>query len=224
MRQALRLGLGVLAVLSALVTVQAASASGSGGPEPVPLTGEVLITSEVGDPGTSQVSGTCNPFGESEFTFRVTGVAVGPYPGTFIEEGSFTLGPVGFPLVAFESAFTITSANGTVTGTKTLQGVTPTHNGACGEFVFGGTEAEAVDYQVPVRYTATITTTGGSATDSGDSFVSHADTQIRGMADFNGFSFGETFTSTAFTGDDGGDDDGDDGDDDGDEDGEGDDG
>jgi hypothetical protein len=207
MSRALRLGLGVLAVLSALVAVQAASADG---PEPVPLTGEVLINSEGTEPGTSDVSGTCNPFGESEFTFEVTGVAVGPYPGTFTESGRFTLGPVGFPLVVFESEFTITSANGTVTGTKTLEGVMPTHVGACGEFAFGGSEAEAVDYQVPVRYTATISTPGGSATDSGDSFVSHADTQIRNVEDFTEFSFSETFTSTSFVADDDDDDDEDD--------------
>jgi hypothetical protein len=210
MRTLIRAGLAVLCFLSTLVAIPAVSANGSdgSGSEPVPLTGQVLITSEAGDPGTSEVSGTCNPLGESDFTFVVTGVAIGPYPGTFAEVGSFTLGPVGFPLVAFEAEFTITSPAGTVTGTKTLEGVTPTHIGACGEFVFSGAEAEAVNFQVPVRYTATITTPGGTATDQGDSFVSYGDTQLRGeAAQGNGFAFDEGFSSTSFSGDDDDDDD-----------------
>jgi hypothetical protein len=69
----------------------------------------------------------------------------------------------------------------------------------CGEFAFGGTEADAVSFQTPVAYSAQITTTGGTATDQGDSFVSYGDTQLRGEpAGGNGFSFTESFTSTSF--------------------------
>jgi hypothetical protein len=219
MTKSFRTGLAVVAVLSALLTAQAAFANGSGGPEPVPLTGEVLITSELGDPGTSEVSGDCNELGESTFTFVVTGVAIGPYPGTFREEGTIVVGPfgvpeVGFAPVSFDATFTITSPQGMVTGTKTLTDPPPPGFGACGEFVGAGTEAEAIDFQGNTAYTATITTPGGTATDTGLSFVSYADTQIRGRADFEGFSFGESFTSTSFSvdddDDDGGDDDGDD--------------
>lgn len=188
----------VVGLLAVLMTAQA-SANGSG-PSPVPLTGETLITSEAGDPGTSTVTGTCNPLGTSTFTFTVTGVAVGPYQGTFVEEGTFTLGPVGFPLEAFDATFTIASAEGTVTGTKTLTGVTPTHGGVCGEFAFGGTEEDAVSLQTAVAYTAQITTSGGTATDQGDSFVTYGDTQLRGEpAGGSGFSFVETFASTSFS-------------------------
>src|SRR5215210_1714623 len=44
------------------------------------LSGESFLASEIGNPGTSTVSGTCNPFGVSTFTFTVTGLAAGPYP------------------------------------------------------------------------------------------------------------------------------------------------
>lgn len=199
MRKRFRAGGFVVAVcLSALFSVPAALANGSG-EELVPLTGETLITSEAGDPGTSQVDGTCNPLGTSTFTFTVTGVAVGPFPGTFVETGTFTLGPVGFPIESFEATFTITSPAGTVSGTKTLTGATSIGSGVCGAFAFGGTEAEAVDLQTAVRYTAQITTPGGTATDSGDSFANYDETQLRGeAAQGNGFSFTETFTSTSF--------------------------
>jgi hypothetical protein len=199
MRKRFRAGGFVVAVcLSALFSVPAALANGSD-EELVPLTGETLITSEAGDPGTSQVDGTCNPLGTSTFTFTVTGVAVGPFPGTFVETGMFTLGPVGFPIESFEATFTITSPAGTVSGTKTLTGATSIGSGVCGAFAFGGTEAEAVDLQTGVRYSAEITTPGGTATDSGDSFVNYDETQLRGeAAQGNGFSFTESFSSTSF--------------------------
>ena len=188
-------GLAVAVWLAALITVPVASAA-----TVAPLTGETLITSEAGDPGTSELSGTCDPLGTSTFTFLVTGVAVGPYAGTFVEEGTFTAGPAlsGFLVQSFESTFTITSATGTVTGGKTLTGATSVGTAPCGAFAFGGTEANAVDLQTGLRYTAQITTPAGTAADSGDSFLNYDESQLRGpAAQGNGFSFTETFTSTA---------------------------
>jgi hypothetical protein len=207
--RALKLAIAVLAVLSALVTVQAGLADDSDGSTAVPLTGETLAASE--GAGTSEVGGTCNLLGSSPFTFAVTGVASGPYPGTFFEEGSFTLGPL-FSVDEFMSEFTISSPAGTVTGTKELDPASMMVNfGACGMAVFGGLEAEAVQLQAPLTYIATITTpSGGSATDSGTSYVTYDETQIRNVG--SGFDFVETFTSTSFSG---GDDDDDDDDDDG---------
>jgi hypothetical protein len=213
-----RIGVAIVGLVSALVAAQAAW---SQGPPPVPLSTETLITSEAGDPGTSTVTGTCNPLGASTFTFQVTGVAVGPYPGTFVEEGTFTLGPfavpgAGFALESFDANFTITSSAGSVIGTKTLTGIASTGFGACGPFVFTGTEANAVDIETPVAYTAEIATPGGTAMDSGESFVNYGDTQLRGEADAgNGFSFVETFTSTSFIPDEDEDDQGEDDDDQG---------
>jgi hypothetical protein len=187
-------GLAVAVCLAAVICVPVASAAVAS------LTGETLITSEAGDPGTSELSGTCDPLGTSTFTFRVTGVAVGPYAGTFVEEGTFTVGPAlsGFLVQSFASTFTITSAAGTVTGAKTLTGATSIGTGPCGAFAFGGTEAQAVDLQTNLTYTAQITTPTGTATDSGNSFLNYDETQLRGeAAGGNGFSFTETFTSTS---------------------------
>lgn len=215
MTRRFRVGLAVIVFLSALVTVQAAWAHKSED-SARSLTGETLLASELGDPGTSTVSGTCNPLSTSTFTFSVSGAAVGPYPGAFTENGTLTFGPfgvpgVGFAPVSFESTFTIMSPAGTVRGTKTLSGVTATGFGACGEFAFEGGDADAVHFEGAVAYTARITTTGGATTDTGESFVSYQDTKVRGVAGFNGFNFVETFTSTS--GVDDGDDDDDDGDD-----------
>jgi hypothetical protein len=208
--RALRLAIAVLAVLSALLTAQAATADDSDESTAVPLTGETLAASETAV-GTSVVDGTCIPLGTSVFTFTVTGIASAPYPGTFIEEGAFTLGPLG-TVEAFASEFTIFSGAGTVNGTKELDPTSMEVNfGACGMAVFGGTEAEAIQLQAPLRYEdATITTPSGTATDSGTSYVLYDETQIRGVG--NGFDFVETFVSTSFSG---GDDDDDDDDDDG---------
>jgi hypothetical protein len=194
----------IAVVLALLSSVAAAPAAADDGPTagPQPLTAETLLASELGTPGTSTVTGTCNPFGTSTFEFTVTGQAFGPYAGTFTESGSFTFGPFGLPDVgfgvgAFESAFTISSDAGTVHGTKTLT-VPGTGFGACGVFAFPTGGANAADFEGVLTYTAHITTPGGSATDSGESFVNYGDTQIRGMIGFNGFNFDESYTSTDF--------------------------
>lgn len=197
--------------LSALVVVPVAFATGSGGGSAAPLTGETLITSELGDPGTSEVSGTCNPLGTSTFTFEVTGVAFGPYPGTFTESGTMSFGPFGvigepiFP-ASYDATFTINSPAGTVTGDKHLKLPALTGRGLCGEAAFEGAAEDAVLFEGDLTYTARI---GGKVIDRGDSFVSYSDLQVRGVADVNGFAFDESFLST-----DQGDDDDDDEDDD----------
>ena len=197
-----------VAVVAALFGLTAAPALAvndkkGGGPSAVaPLTGETLLASEIGNPGTSTVSGTCNPLGASTFTFTITGGASGPYPGTFSETGTVTLGPFGVPgnpisATSFESAFTITSLAGTVTGTKSLVGFEATSLGLCGSAAFPTGDANSLRFEGTVSYNATITTPTGSGTDSGESFVNLQDSQIRGQVGFNGFAFAESFTSTA---------------------------
>lgn len=165
-----------------------------------PLTGETLLASELGAPGTSSVTGTCNPLGASTFTFTITGGASGPYPGTFTETGTVSLGGVpGNPFAAtsFESAFTINSVAGTVSGTKSLVGFEATSLGLCGSAAFPTGGANSLRFEGTVSYGATITAPSGNGTDSGQSFVNLQDSQIRGQVGFNGFSFAESFTSTA---------------------------
>ena len=191
-----------VAVVATLLLVAAPVEAASGKPPSAvaPLTGETLLASEIGSPGTSSVSGTCNPLGTSNFTFTITGGASGPYPGTFSETGTVTLGGVpGNPFAAtsFESAFTINSVAGTVSGTKSLAGFEATSLGLCGSAAFPTGGADSLRFEGTVSYTATITTPTGSGTDSGDSFVNLQDSQIRGQVGFNGFAFAETYTSAA---------------------------
>ena len=86
---------------------------------PSPLVNEHFIS--FGGPGSS-ISGTCTSSGNGtdtgNFTFSFNGTAQGPYPGTFTESGSFAI-TNGY-VTAFSATFTITSATGTVTGSKSL--------------------------------------------------------------------------------------------------------
>jgi hypothetical protein len=161
-----------------------------------PLTGESLLASEIGNPGTSTVSGTCNPFGVSTFTFTVTGLAAGPYPGLFTETGTVTIGS-SFNAASFDSTFTIDSPAGTVVGNKSLAGFEATSLGLCGTAASPTGGADALHFEGTVSYTATITAPTGSGIDSGESFVNLQDSQIRGQVGFNGFAFAESYVSTA---------------------------
>src|SRR5207253_10927208 len=79
--------------------------------------------------GQGSVTLTCTPQsnGTEVLSFSVSnGVASGPYPGSFSESGSYTLGPAGSggggfgeSVIGFSATFSIQSAVGTVTGAKT---------------------------------------------------------------------------------------------------------
>jgi hypothetical protein len=190
-----------IALAAAVLALLGPAAQASPGPAVPDLNGETFVSSELPLRGTSQATGTCTPFGESTFQFQVTGEAVGPYPGTFTEEGTFTLGPItNQALVSFDSTFTINSIAGTVTGTKTLApDVHPVNFGRCGPFSgFIPNAPDSFTLQAPLRYTAQETTPSGSATDSGEAIVSYGDMQFRNLPDLNTFNFVETFSSDAF--------------------------
>lgn len=94
-------------------------------------------------------SGTCNPEGDSRYRFEISGQATGPYPGSFTETGSVTIGPQteqipGYPgqfrgpITSFKSRFKIVALTGIVRGTKSLSpisapplGDVPTNRGVC---------------------------------------------------------------------------------------------
>jgi hypothetical protein len=98
------------------------------GPEPAPptLAGETFFTSNLA------VTAECNESGTSTIRFVAQGVATGPYPGTFRETGTFTIGEQTLPgqnlsgllglrtgpVVDFQASFSIDSAVGDVHGTK----------------------------------------------------------------------------------------------------------
>src|SRR2546427_4147983 len=90
-------------------------------------------------------------------TFSVSGIATGPYPGTFTETGTWA--PLSF---SFSATFTTTSGITTITGGKTLSRDTP---GLSGTFDCGF-DPSTLDL-TGVPYTATIHSPNGSFHDEG---------------------------------------------------------
>jgi hypothetical protein len=190
--------LGVLLALAAfLVSISAPGPARADLVGPPTLQGELLATTgELFDRGAS-----CNPNGTTTQAFHWTGVASGPFPGTFVEDGTLTIGPqtgigagrFGFqlgPVLSFDATFTIDSVAGTATGTKHL--ITPVasspfplvqdaryadSSGMCTTFsglsVLGLDNASgfAIDVRATLHYEATITTPAGTTQDRGLSFV-----------------------------------------------------
>jgi hypothetical protein len=151
------LGAALAALASAFaLTVAAAPATA----QVSSLTGENLVGTDV------EVIGNCNAIGTSTITFRAEGMAVGPYSGTFVEEGTITLAAVD--ALSFDTSFTIfvedefgQPTGEVVTGTKTL-GV---GNGFCQNFM---NERGLVAFAVgDLTYDATITTETGTFRDTG---------------------------------------------------------
>ncbi|GAA1756457.1 hypothetical protein GCM10009712_01740 [Pseudarthrobacter sulfonivorans] len=134
----------------------------------------------------------CTSTGGGTFTLHATGTATGPYPGTFVED--ITVGAAGIPnppditstLSSFHSTFTITSAAGTVTGTKDLAAGGGGFAWCAGSF--GAFDAPAL------TYSATINTGGASYTDSGTAFARDAEMPNNGVAIFQPFN--ETFSTS----------------------------
>jgi len=119
-----------VAVLVPLVLCAPAAAAQA---PPPTLTGESLaaglFTTPAGLGSIAITSATCKPAASSSFSYQVSGPAAGPYPGTFTESGTVTMGPqnitTGFSnptalITGWTVSFTITSPAGSVTGTKTL--------------------------------------------------------------------------------------------------------
>jgi hypothetical protein len=160
----------MLLPLAAVLAMSGAPITGSAQTIAPSLTGEQFV-------GTVTVmSPNCTP-GSASFTYVATGTASGPYPGTFTETGSVTMGPqvgtstAGNPTYIIESwtaNFTITSPVGTVTGTKSLPAPEP--YGICNS-VGGKTASEfgAVRPFPGLNYTADITFQGAQFVDSGQS-------------------------------------------------------
>lgn len=176
----------------------------------VSLTGE-SFESTLGIPGqeTTFDNFVCDKAGTTTVSFTTQGPAFGPYSGTFVETGSFTIGPqtdtsidtrgVG-PITAFQASFTINSTFpvGTVTGTKQLAPTAPTTPSLA---VFGSCDPNgssppndvlAAVSDPNLVYTAQINATTGARTDSGTSGVLVQSVPTPPSL----FTFQEGFTST----------------------------
>lgn len=141
------------------------------------LAGEIFYSpfSEV------QVTAECDEAGTSTIRFDVTGVAEGPYPGTFEAQGTLTIGPTTpgrfWPtgeVLTFEESFRIFSGDTVITGTKRFVASFRT-GGSCHDVTEPFETPEQLvrvsghQYagNVLVEYDATIQTPTGTSTDEG---------------------------------------------------------
>jgi hypothetical protein len=153
---------------------------------PATLTGETFSSS--GGPGGA----SC--IGGGTFSFTASGVATGPYTGTFTESGTGTL--TDFPgssqsfFTAFSATFTIYSPSGAVlvTGSKTLDTSVPNTSDAC----YNQLNA-VIASGIPTTYGATIDTPAGNYHDQGTSAVGN----LRSGPTPTDTTLAETFTSTS---------------------------
>jgi hypothetical protein len=144
------------ALVSFVITATSASAQST-------LDGELLVS----NPPQPLITADCNPAGNSTISFSASGVASGPYPGTFTETGVATIGPQPFPNVqaepvtSFFASFVITSGSTVITGTKQL---TDPDNLSTG---LGFCTAAMQSFGVTTTYDARIQTPSGAYPDRG---------------------------------------------------------
>jgi hypothetical protein len=165
---------------------------------PPTLTGELFVDTAVTSETPVVYPGDCDADGTSSFSFTSTAVAIGPYPGTYVEQGTATVGPQQLPpvesdgtlpgigtfqlnagpLFQVSSTFEIDSTVGHVTGTKTLIAPQSSDLGGCLDFEdqflsnFNTQGRGWFRYaHAIVQYDATIQTPDGSFHDSGTSLL-----------------------------------------------------
>jgi hypothetical protein len=153
-----------------------------------PLTGETFSGS-----ATTTKTVACDFSQPTEsFSFSSSGGASGPYSGTYSETGTVTLN-TSEDVVGFDATFTVTSASGTVHGSKSFGAQTVGGSGFCGPQGTQNSDGSAAG----LSYTATITAPDGTFTDTGLS-----DAQVDSYLAPSGRvgTLMETFTSTGFSG------------------------
>ncbi len=168
------LAVALAASLLALVAPLAEEARAQEAPPPT-LSGEYFTDLDV------DVTGTCDPDGTSTIEYEASGTAIGPYPGTFTETGTATIGPqtpilpgtdsnqVSGSVTEFTANFTIDSPAGQVTGTKELSPDSLSRAQCQDDVDIGGSKFDVKQFGVySVKYTAKIETPdGGRFTDRG---------------------------------------------------------
>lgn len=174
-----------LALAFVALAVGTASAKNGGG-EPAATTtlqGENLVAPFSG----LTVTSNCDQVGNSTVGYHAEGVASGPYPGTFIADGTITIGPQTAParpptldsegtfmgpILTLTETFTIFSGATTITGSKQLTApVTGEQERAtCQNLTFFGGitgTGRIVEVEAATTYEATINEPLGTFTDSG---------------------------------------------------------
>lgn len=183
----------VLVVAAAGATAGAAAATGDGGgggstpPSGPTLQGENLIAPFAG----LDVESTCVEDGTSTVEYHAEGAATGPFNGTFVADGTITIGPQTIvarpptgdsqgtfrgPILTLTERFTIFAGETTVTGSKTLtqplEVLGERERATCQDVTFfrgvTGT-GRVVEVEAATTYEATIETPLGTFMDSGRS-------------------------------------------------------
>lgn len=149
----------VLAVIGSLAALAGAPAAGSQAAQP--LTGEFLLGSTVATSYEGEVD--CDPAGISTLTASATGTASGPYPGTFEETVTVTVG--GGQVLSVSAGFTILSGDTRIEGTKEL--ASPSGSGGCQRTVTGSICTEIFFASTLLTYSATIVGPTGTSTENG---------------------------------------------------------
>ena len=131
------------------------------------------------DRGEIEIESTCTPIAGSTFqiTYTASGVAVGPYPGTFTETGTVTVllttqitSAFAYGVVTdWDVDFTIDSPVGQVTGTKSLGIGYPAN--CAGDRAGVSTNVDSDHASGDLTYEASIKTSAGTFTDEGRAFA-----------------------------------------------------
>jgi hypothetical protein len=162
------------------------------------------------------VTSTCEENGTSTVTYQASGVATGPFPGTFTAQGTITIGPQTTPVIppagteplftgpilTLSEMFTILSAGTTITGTKTLtqplESLGESERATCQDVtLFGGVTGtgRVVEVRAATTYQATIDPPlGQSTTDSGRATPVLSVVDIEGIGSIHTANFDQLFT------------------------------
>ncbi|MEK6226646.1 MAG: hypothetical protein AABM40_10200 [Chloroflexota bacterium] len=172
--------LGARTFTAVLVTLATLASPAIAAPPPAPPTlgaGSNFALYEMLNGEIEHLEGLCQPAGTT-FAFNATGVATGPYPGTFTETGTVTFGPASgtdlfnATVVAFESSFRIDAVlDGSpveITGTKRLAFAGTGH---CADVAVGDPFLSSRIAIVQATYEARIKTTRGVYFDRGGADV-----------------------------------------------------
>lgn len=180
----LLIGTTLVLAFAALVAGTAVAKEGGGAPPATTtLQGENLVAPF----GGLTVTSDCNQPGNSTVSYHAEGVATGPYPGTFVADGTITIGPQTVParpptidsegtfmgpILTLTETFTILSGATTITGSKQLTAPVAgeRERATCQNLTFFGGivgTGRIVEVEAATRYEATINEPAGTFTDAG---------------------------------------------------------
>jgi hypothetical protein len=215
--------LGRMLISTMLVLTFGALVAGTAGanefdaqPATTTLQGENLVAPF----GGLAVTSDCNQLGNSTVSYHAEGVASGPYPGTFVADGTITIGPQTAParpptidsegtfmgpILTLTETFTILSGATTITGSKqlTVPVTGEQERATCQNLTFfGGVTGTGriVEVEAATTYEATINEPAGTFTDSGRATPVLTLVEITGscpagpFCDSNSGSFDQLFT------------------------------